>query len=228
MDANGSSTEWLLDAAERDHELRASLYGIEAAAAALNSVGQEHQATAELAAAIAAEARRLRAMLQPQPQQLADFDLVEAVRPVVVMARALGVVVQEDLPNSMWVHGRHDDTAQVAFSLLNNARLHAGSSAVEVRVSRNRGTATLYVEDRGPGIYAYVGASLFTRGRSRPQSPGSGLGLFIARKLMLEQSGSLTYRRRPGGGASFGITLPLALPAATRHTVISDPNVLAR
>jgi signal transduction histidine kinase len=67
------------------------------------------------------------------------------------------------------------------------------------------GTTTLYVEDRGPGIASIA------------QSSGSGLGLFIARRLMVSQAGSLKVGARPGGGTSFALSLPSSLAGSSER-----------
>ena len=195
---------------ERDHEFRASLYGIEAVAVALNEQRDRLPSgdVDELVHAIASEARRLRLMLASGPKQRTTFDLAEAIRPAILMTRSLGVVVREALPAGMWVQGCRDDLSQAAFALLDNARVHAAASAVDVSATVHKGTTTLFFEDRGPGITLIGGQSMFKRGRRGVQSSGSGLGLFTARRLMVDQAGSLTVGPRPGGGASFALSIP--------------------
>ena len=195
---------------ELDHELRASLCGIEAVAVALKeqrdrlSCGDVDQ----LALTIASEARRLRLMLAPREKECSDFDLAEAIRPAILMTRSLGVVVRDEVPAGLWVNGTRDDVAQVVLALLDNGRVHAAPSALDVQATLGEGTTTLHVEDRGPGVTRVGGNLFFKRGARGSHSSSSGLGLYIARRLMIEQSGSLTVDPRPGGGASFALTLP--------------------
>jgi signal transduction histidine kinase len=160
----------------------------------------------QLALAIASEARRLRFMLAPRAKQCTDFDLAEAIRPAILMTRSLGVVVRDAVPAGTCVQGCRDDAAQVVLALFDNARVHAAPSPIDVRATSHVGTTTLYVEDRGPGITGIGSQAMFERGR--PGAHGSGLGLFIARRLIVELGGSLTVDRRPGGGASFALSLP--------------------
>ena len=113
--------------AERDHELRSALYGIESAAMGLNWHHDRLTAAQllELTSSMAAEARRLRALLDPQVEQPQAFDLADAIRPVITSARSLGVEVRAAVPQGIEVSGRRHDTAQVVFALLDNARKHA-------------------------------------------------------------------------------------------------------
>ena len=107
------------------------------------------------------------------------------------------------MPHGIEVVGRRDTTAQVVLGLLHNARKHAPGSPVDVRASVSGDAVTLYVEDRGTGIPGPSPERVFERGVRGSDSDGSGLGLFIARRLMTEQGGSISVRSRPGGGASF-------------------------
>ena len=219
----GTGTKGTREREERDHELRASLFGIEALAVAFNEQRDRMPSgdADQLALAIASEARRLRLMLGPRPTQRTVFDLAEAIRPAILVTRSWGVVVHDEVPNEVWVHGCRDDAAEVVFALLDNARVHAAHSAVDVRATVSHTATTLYVEDRGRGISGVGGHSIFKRGRRGPHSSGSGLGLSIARRLMLAQGGWLSAGPRPGGGASFA----LCFPSPTSGSSESTPRV---
>jgi signal transduction histidine kinase len=190
---------------ERDHELRAALFGIEASAQGLSrhrellTVPQFD----ELAEGLVAEVRRLRGLVDGRISAPSTFDLAAAIRPVIACARASGLPVCSSVPDGLRVEGRSDSTAQVVLALLDNARQHAASSPVELRLTVLGDTAALRVEDRGKGIGAIPPERVFERGVRGDDSPGSGLGLYIARKLMAEQGGTIGVRSRHGGGASF-------------------------
>lgn len=211
---------------ERDHELRTALCGIEAVALGLN--WQHDRLTTrqleELTYAMAAEARRLRTMLDRSVGQPCVFDLAEAVRPVIACARSSGLEVRGSIPSAIDVVGRRDDTAQAVLILLDNARKHAAPSAVDVRATVCGGATTLYIEDRGSGIASELGERLFERGARGDGSSGGGLGLFIARRLMVEQGGSLAVSPRPGGGASFALCLRSA-PSTSYERLRSTPRL---
>ena len=205
--------------AERDHELRAALFGIESTALGLNQ-SHDRLTTAqlfELTTAMAAEARRLRTLLCPQDEQSQTFDVAEAIRPVIVSARSMGVNVHAAVPSGIEVCGRRHDTAQVVFALLDNARKHAAPSPVDIRVTLNSETTTIYVEDCGKGISGQIRARVFERGVVDERSGGSGLGLFIARRLMVDQGGSLSVHSRTCGGTSFKLVLHTARSSSRRE-----------
>jgi len=201
-------TRDLLDGrAERDHDLRAALFGIEASAEGLSRYRERltPRQFDQLVAGLAAEVRRLRSLVDGFGTASGHFDLVDAIDPVIASARASGLDVRLSVPHGIQVIGRRDTTAQVVLGLLDNAREHATGSPVRGRASVSCDAVTLSVEDRGTGIPGPSPERVFERGVRGDESVGSGLGLFIARRLMTEQGGSISARSRPGGGASFAL-----------------------
>jgi signal transduction histidine kinase len=91
---------------------------------------------------------------------------------------------------------------------------------IEVRGRRcaggDAGSVTIDVADDGPGVPAAVRARLFqpfaTAASSRPaRAPapaGTGLGLFVTRRVLEEQGGSIALVEDVPVGATFRITLP--------------------
>lgn len=193
------------DHEERNHEVRAALFGIEASAQAL----RRHRdrltplQVDELAEGLVEEVRRLGAILEGRSDDPRTFDLADAITPVIASACASGLDVRSSVRQGIKIDGRRHSTAQVVLALLNNARQHAAPSPVEVRASVLGGSVVLYVEDRGTTITGRYRKRMFERGVRGADSSGSGLGLSIARRLMAQQGGSIAFRVRPGGGASF-------------------------
>ncbi len=195
---------------EHRHEARAALLGIEAAAQCLSRhrlrlTADEQR---ELSSGLVAEIQRLRSLVEDAARRSTAFDLREAIMPVVSCSRADGLTVRADIPAGLEVEGVPESTAQVVLSLLTNARCHAPGSAVELRAEPGEREIALFVEDRGPGIPDALEDPVFERAARGPGSRGSGLGLFVARRLMARQRGSIDVGRRPGGGSSFVVRLP--------------------
>ncbi|MEU4822200.1 HAMP domain-containing sensor histidine kinase [Actinomadura sp. NPDC023710] len=112
-------------------------------------------------------------------------------------------------PRVMGVPGR---LSRVVGNLLDNAQRHA-RSAVRLSVGEEAGTAVVRVADDGPGVPPADHERIFERfvrlddARSRDEG-GAGLGLAIARDLVLAHGGDLAVREAPGGGALFELRLP--------------------
>jgi signal transduction histidine kinase len=103
---------------------------------------------------------------------------------------------------------------QILENLLLNAFKHARCTRVVVRLRRVGGRALLSVADDGHGIEPALRSRLFERGaRAAPGAGGSGLGLWIVRKLAASLGGEVRLRTTPGAGSVFTLRLPLA-PAA--------------
>jgi signal transduction histidine kinase len=84
-------------------------------------------------------------------------------------------------------------------------------SRVRVQVERDDRLARVLVRDRGPGIPTEEQGSLFnpfSRGTSGLGRPGSGLGLFIARRVLEAHGGSISLRTTKSG-ATFVLELPV-------------------
>ncbi len=207
--ARGSVSSTSAFQAERDHELRSALFAIEVTATGL-SRDRDRLASRqvdELLEGLVAEIHRVRGMVERRPAAPATFDLADAIAPAIACARGSGMDVRVSVPQGIQVVGCADSTAQVVVALLDNARRHAPSSPVELRIAFVGRAVALVVEDRGPGIEASMRGRVFERGARGTASSGSGLGLFVARRLMREQGGEISVRSRRGGGTMFLLQL---------------------
>jgi two-component system sensor histidine kinase/response regulator len=106
---------------------------------------------------------------------------------------------------------------QVAENLITNAMKYAAEGnelALEVARSSNAGYWQLRVLDRGSGVPQDKRRDLFKpfmRLSGREDGLSSGLGLSLARQIIVNAGGDLWYEDRDGGGAVFVIELPAAL-----------------
>ena len=99
-------------------------------------------------------------------------------------------------------------------NLLMNA-LKYSEGEVLVRVSRGDENASIAVTDRGIGIPKNELAQVFTRfGRAsnarRKGVSGSGVGLYVSRKIVEVHGGSISVASAERRGSTFTISLPLA------------------
>ncbi|HEY9898433.1 MAG TPA: HAMP domain-containing sensor histidine kinase [Pantanalinema sp.] len=119
------------------------------------------------------------------------------------------------------VYGDPERLSQVLLNLLSNASRYTPEGAeVRVEVAREGVEVATRVVDDGPGISQEAVAHLFepffqaNAGATSRQS-GLGLGLAIARGLMLAHHGSLSVESAPGKGAVFVARMPLAAAGFT-------------
>ena len=113
----------------------------------------------------------------------------------------------------MYAIGDERRTWQVLTNLLTNALKYSHGSDVEVSVTRSGHEIVIGVRDSGPGIALEDQERIFDRFTRLPHedaTPGSGLGLFIARSLVEAQGGTVTISSSEGEGATFWVALPAA------------------
>jgi signal transduction histidine kinase len=124
-----------------------------------------------------------------------------------------GVTVHMDCQSTRAVVASPRELNQVFLNLLDNA-VRAGAKNIWVRTSDEASRVIVSVSDDGPGIPKDVAELIFEPFfTTRPVGEGTGLGLYLSRRLIHECGGSLSYSPRQGGGAVFGIELP-AIDAA--------------
>jgi two-component system osmolarity sensor histidine kinase EnvZ len=103
--------------------------------------------------------------------------------------------------------------ARVLENLVGNAVAYGQRADVGLEVTAT--AARIAVADRGPGIPATERELIFEpfyrleTSRSREHG-GTGLGLAIVKQILDRHGGSVAVSERPGGGAVFTVTLPLA------------------
>lgn len=115
---------------------------------------------------------------------------------------------------------------QVLLNLVGNAIRYApDKSQVWIRLEDAGARARLIVADQGPGLSAEQQIRVFEKferlGRSG-EDGGSGLGLYISRRLARAMGGDLVVESAPGQGARFILEVPADL-LASRPTTAQQP-----
>jgi signal transduction histidine kinase len=151
---------------------------------------------------------------------------LEAVDPAAVVTDAVAIarmdrafklhVVTCEVPAGLpAVRGDRQKLTQVVVNLVRNA-LHATKPEERVRVGAlARGDeVVIAVEDDGPGVPPEVRSRLFQPFASTKGEAGLGLGLYMARLIVVSHRGRLELVERPRG-ARFEVALPSAALRAT-------------
>lgn len=103
-----------------------------------------------------------------------------------------------------------DLLAQVLINLLQNAaQAMAGQDrppALALRLFADRETLVIEVEDNGPGVPAGLRQDVFLPFFTT-RATGTGVGLNLARQIVVAHGGSIEITDAPGGGALFRIVL---------------------
>ncbi len=79
---------------------------------------------------------------------------------------------------------------------------------IRLRFNNVDAAIVMEIEDSGPGIPPEIAESLFEPFATFGKAKGTGLGLYIARRVVEEHRGTISARNGTGHGAIFSITLP--------------------
>src|SRR5581483_11221456 len=92
-----------------------------------------------------------------------------------------------------------------------NALRAVGSSGrIEVRAARESDDFVLEVADSGPGIPEDRRQWIFEPFATTRSTDGTGLGLYIARKVVMDHGGEISVSTSRLGGALFRVRIPTA------------------
>jgi two-component system sensor histidine kinase ChvG len=232
-------------AADVSHEIKNPLTSVRSAVETLELVHDE-KAKARLMALLKQDVRRMdRLITDISNASRLDAELSrETPRPVDVarlLSEIVGLYGAGERPNephvalsaepgrALYVSGREGPFGQVFRNLIDNAKSFSAEGA-EVRVSVSRNGADparpilITVDDDGPGIPEENLETVFERfytSRPKGQAFGgnSGLGLSIARQIVLAHGGRIwAENRKDASGKVLGARFIVSLPDATART----------
>ena len=109
----------------------------------------------------------------------------------------------------------HDSkwTAEAVFNLLDNGvKYTPAGGKISVFVTQWEMYVEIKVSDTGKGITESNQASIFRRFYREEEvheQPGVGIGLYLAREIVMRQGGYIKVVSKPGEGSSFSVMLPL-------------------
>lgn len=129
-----------------------------------------------------------------------------------------------------FVYADPDRIREVVTNLFDNAVKYTPEGKVSIGVNGNKQVVQCYVRDTGPGIPADDLPHLFQKFYRVDNSAtrtigGTGLGLFICKKIVELYDGRIWVESRLGEGSSFYINLPRL--STQRATELSNNNVIA-
>ena len=225
------------------HELRTPLASIKALVETLEAGAVDDPAVADdFLRRIVGEVDRLAALVDElldlarlesgrvtlHPESLDPADLlgraVARLRPQTERARlTLELAVPPALPP---VRADRARVEQVLLNLIHNAiKFTPPGGTITVGAAEDDRMLRVTVRDTGVGIAADELPRLFERfykADKARRSDGTGLGLAIAKHIVQAHGGTIWAESRPGEGATFGFTLPLAQPAGARRAGTVD------
>jgi PAS domain S-box-containing protein len=103
-----------------------------------------------------------------------------------------------------------DALSSVLENLVRNAIIHGRTDRIDISISEGNGKCVLSVMDRGKGIPDDIKSRIFEEGYSHGESGGTGLGLYIIKKVMDRYGGSVGVRDNVPSGAIFDLSFRMA------------------
>lgn len=104
---------------------------------------------------------------------------------------------------------------QVLMNFIDNAIYYSPEdSTITVSLAVEEGFAVVKVKDEGIGVpeaeRAHLFSKFFRASNARKQRPdGTGVGLFLAKKVIVAQGGTMIFDSKEGEGSTFGFRLPI-------------------
>ena len=153
--------------------------------------------------------------LSETPQRFDFRELVEELSLLLgPQAKAQQVEVQTSLPKDpLPIVGRRDRLKQGVLNVAINAlEAMPEGGLLGITVTRDDdSTARLAIRDTGPGIPPEIIGRIYAM-HFTTKSGGTGIGLHVARAVVLTHLGTIRIETAPGAGTTVHITLPLAPP----------------
>ena len=154
-------------------------------------------------------------MLEPTTINIADL-IPEEIEQLADTAEKRGIKLMYEKPDSMpTIEADENKLRQVMMNFIDNAIYYSPAGGkVTVRVIKEPGAIVFKVIDTGIGVPAAERPKLFTKffraTNARLQRPdGTGIGLYMAKKVVVAHGGAIIFETVDGKGSTFGFRLPL-------------------
>lgn len=155
--------------------------------------------------------RQLTRLPPPQKSQVLLAELFEEVSKLATQdweEKSLSLIIDIQ-PSELDVTADRDMLEQVLINLLKNAaQALEGAAGDTVWLSAHinrRGRVVIDVADNGSGIPTDIAKKIFVPFFTTKRE-GSGVGLALARQIMLSHGGAISLNENEGGGAKFSLT----------------------
>ncbi|KQV44178.1 MULTISPECIES: HAMP domain-containing sensor histidine kinase [unclassified Rhizobium] len=152
---------------------------------------------------------------EPHRRFLALRPLVVDVAEILSIDSASGIDFRNHVPEDLQVDADSEQLFRVVHNICRNAvqaLLNDADSGrariVTVSAVRTGSVVCITVDDTGPGMPQKARENLFSAFRGSARSGGTGLGLVIARELVLAHGGTISLVDKPSPGTLFQIELP--------------------
>jgi signal transduction histidine kinase/DNA-binding response OmpR family regulator len=216
-------------------DLRAGLHGplspaaVEQVELARRNAGRVLDLINEILELARAESGRI--TLRARPIDLGAF-VTSVAHTFLPLAERKAIAYEIQVPDeSVSVYADPEHLERALSNLLSNAfKFTPNGGAVRVSVVADVASARIILRDSGPGIPASDLPRIFDRfhrAESTASQPGTGIGLALARELVVLHGGSLTVESEQGFGSTFTLSLRKGHDHLTAEQVVDDGELTA-
>lgn len=140
--------------------------------------------------------------------------------------RLLNVNLPKDLPT---IAADRDSLCEVIINLIDNAIKYSSEGGLIVASAKQSGDFVEFtVQDNGIGIpsslISHVFDKFYRSHRSRENTVGTGLGLYIAKAIIESHDGTISVRSDEGHGSAFSFTVPTYASVADKLLASGSSN----
>jgi signal transduction histidine kinase len=167
-----------------------------------------------------------RFFLEVEPVDIGGL-VEQELKQLEVMAKTKNVKITYSAPKSKIPLIRLDETKtrQVVMNLVDNAIHYSKPEGGEVLVNLGvEGKNVVFeVRDNGIGVPVSEQSKLFSKmfraqNAQQVRPDGTGLGLYMVKRVVTDQAGSVIFESQEGKGSTFGFKLPLSgVPKSTEE-----------
>lgn len=152
-------------------------------------------------------------VIAPKIRRQRLLDIVAAsLGEVVLAAEEKQIHIETDCAPELFVNADGQWTAEAVFNILDNAVKYTDrGGSIQIRAWELQSYVSLEIADTGRGIRREelpLVFQRFYRSQDVCGEPGTGLGLALAREILLLEKGSLTAASKAGAGSCFQMLLP--------------------
>jgi signal transduction histidine kinase len=207
------------------HELKSPLARMRIALELLNEKNSGQPETSKLLGGIEREIAESEQLIE----QLLVLSKVEMNMPLSKESIALGILTKKAIEQiqplayrasvtfriegDATVHADYVQLERVMINVLENAiKFSPPGESIAIHIQRHNQYATWKCIDHGPGVDSSETEKIFQpfyRGKVTANKEGSGLGLFIARRIVEMHGGSIHAMKNDGTGMAIEIQLPV-------------------
>ncbi len=137
------------------------------------------------------------------------------------------------LPEGVWIYGDKNRLTQVFLNLISNAFKYTDRGEIEIKTSYHMQKQKLdfSVTDSGIGIPDSVLKNIFNQyyrvdHGDKKERPGTGIGLYLVKRLTEKMNGEITVVSKVGVGSCFSIEVPMGLSNEESNFEAKGSNAL--